>query len=356
MQTKPLRLCYISRNYKTLKTGGGKAKTDIELTLERMGAVNLGLKQTRNRNKLYDFVRNLVGVAYALLRCRKGDVVVLQYPVKKYFDSICRFVRWRGGYTVAIIHDLGCFRRKRLTVKQEILRLNLANVIIAPNAYQQQWLADRGCRAHITIYGLHDYLTEQIKAYTYEELIKRPKSKHHTLCFVGNLSEKKNGYLYELGRKLTHTHLHLFGNHFSKVAAAACADRLCYHGFGYDEDIIRARVADFGLSWYGDLCDGARGDLGEYMEINNPHKISLYLRCGMPVILWSKAGLAKVVEQEGIGICVDSLGEIEARLDALTDEQYRTMLKNVARVAAEIAAGQSCRKAVRAAYDWLSEQ
>lgn len=354
MQTKQLRLCYISRNYKTLKTGGGKAKTDIELTLGRMGAVNLGLKQTRHSNKTYDFFRNLSGVMYALSRCRKGDVVVLQYPVKKYFDFICRFVRWRSGYTIAIIHDLGCFRRKRLTVEQEIARLNRADVVIAPNDYQKQWLIDHGCRAHITIYGLHDYLTDRIEPYTYETLATQFNQSSYSLCFVGTLSERKNGYIYELGRRLDHTKVHLYGNHFSEKAATG-SRLLINHGFSHDEEIIRARVADFGLSWYGDLCDGAQGNLGEYMEINNPHKISLYLRCGMPVILWKRAGLADVIEREGIGFCVDSLFEIEERLDALTDEQYRTMLKNVARISAEIAEGQSCRKAVLDAYDWLSE-
>lgn len=354
MQAKKLRLCYVSRNYKTLQTGGGKAKTDIEQTLNEMGAVNLGLPQTRNKHKIYDFFRNLFGIVRLIGTCRKGDVVVLQYPVKKYFDTICRFVHRRGGYIVAIIHDLGCFRRKRLTVEEEIVRLNRADVLIAPNAYQKRWLIDHGCRAQITIYGLHDYRTEQIKPYTFEELCNRPDRTHYSLCFVGGLHEKNNGYLYRLGEILKHTELHLYGNGFSKAAASA-SKLLRYHGFGHDETIIRDRVADFGLSWYGDTCDGASGNLGEYMVINNPHKVSLYLRCGMPVILWNKAGLAEVVKQEGIGFCVDSLDEVEERLDALTEEQYRAMLKNVARIATKIAKGQSCRTAVKDAYDWLSD-
>lgn len=56
------RLTYISRNYKSTRYGGAKARVDMEDILEDMGAVNLGLKRTFHSNKAVDYFRNLAGI------------------------------------------------------------------------------------------------------------------------------------------------------------------------------------------------------------------------------------------------------------------------------------------------------
>ena len=57
-----------------------------------------------------------------------------------------------------------------------------------------------------------------------------------------------------------------------------------------------------------------KGSFGEYLRINNPHKTSLYLASGIPVIIWSKAALAEFIEKNKCGITVDSLYEIADKL------------------------------------------
>ena len=79
------RLCFLSRNYYGLSGAGNKAKTDIECTLREMGAVNIGLRTTFYDNKVVAFLLNLVGIIKASFCLRRGDTLVLQYPVKKYF-------------------------------------------------------------------------------------------------------------------------------------------------------------------------------------------------------------------------------------------------------------------------------
>lgn len=351
-----MRLCYLSRNYKNVALGGGKAKTDIEQTLAAMGAVNLGLRQTRSTNKVYDFVRNLTGVLRAMWRLQKGDVLVLQYPVKKWFEPLCKAAHRRQAKVVAIIHDLGSFRRKRLTVAEEIARLNHADVVIAPNPYQQQWLLEQGCRARVTVYGLHDYLSDEViePAHPAPEPDAAGKV-YFSACFVGNLSPKINGYLYRLADRLHEVTLHLYGSSFAEGESRSNAP-LQYHGFGHDMTLMRSIEGDFGISWYGESIAGPEGALGEYMAFNNPHKVSLYLRCGIPLIIWRKAGLGSLVEQEGIGLVVDSLEELEKRLTTLTLEEYRIMQQNVRRVVTQIAAGGSCRRAVEEAISVLQDK
>lgn len=44
--------------------------------------------------------------------------------------------------------------------------------------------------------------------------------------------------------------------------------------------------------WDGDSVDTCAGNTGAYLRYNNPHKTSLYLACGMPVIVWKEAAIA----------------------------------------------------------------
>ena len=80
---------YLSKNYPNLSSAGNKAKTDIETILSDAGFVNIGLKQTHYNNKLLGFIFTLLGVLKASFLVSKGDWLVLQYPLKKYFSFIC---------------------------------------------------------------------------------------------------------------------------------------------------------------------------------------------------------------------------------------------------------------------------
>ncbi len=130
---KQNRLCYISRNYYNLTSAGNKAKTDNEDTLDEMGAVNLGLHRTVRNSKIIAFFLDLAGILRACLLLQKGDTLFLQYPVKKYFSFLCKVAGLKGAKTVSLIHDLGSFRRKKLTVEKEINRLSHSDYIIASN-------------------------------------------------------------------------------------------------------------------------------------------------------------------------------------------------------------------------------
>lgn len=81
------RLCYVSRCYGAKESAGRKAKTDYEDILASMGARNLGLGRRYGGSKVRAFLRNLAGVGAYFFRVRRGDCVVLQYPVKKLLLS-----------------------------------------------------------------------------------------------------------------------------------------------------------------------------------------------------------------------------------------------------------------------------
>ena len=119
--------CYISKNYRNLGNAGDKAKTDIELIMDRLGFKNIGRPQTRSKNSVKAYLNTLFSVLKGVSSISKGDILVLQYPLKKYYDFVVDKAVSKGAKVITVIHDLGSFRRKALSVKQEIERLNHAD-------------------------------------------------------------------------------------------------------------------------------------------------------------------------------------------------------------------------------------
>ena len=140
-------ICYLSRNYRGVDNAGNKAKTDIEQIMESHGFRNVGLKQTRYRNVVVAFCRTLFSVLKSILCLRKGDVLVLQYPLKKYYAFVCNMAHLRGCKVVTLIHDLGSFRRKKLTIPQEIARLDHSDCVIVHSERMRDWLLEHGGQA-----------------------------------------------------------------------------------------------------------------------------------------------------------------------------------------------------------------
>lgn len=330
-----MRHCYISRNYKNLASAGGKAKSDIEEIMKRRGFCNLGLKQTSHKNKAVDFVLTFTGVALAAMRLRKGDILVLQYPMKKYYETVCNIAHRKGAKVITQIHDLGSFRSKKLTVKQEIDRLNHSDAIIAHNETMRKWLLDNGCAAKVVCLGIFDYLSP------HPITSERPapcEGVPFSIFFIGNLNPKSNPFVYELPRVLKRNPVVLYGNKYRPELMDEGSTAV-YEGYGKDYRLMQNNKGDFGLSWYGESLDEGIGKIGEYMAYNNPHKVSLYIRCHTPVIISRNAGLASFVEENGIGICVDSLRDLDGILNSMTVEDYERMKANVISVSDKIASG-----------------
>ena len=346
-----MRLCYISRNYYGLSGAGNKAKTDIERTLKGLGARNLGLRTTFYDNKVVAFLLNLVGIVKMMFCIRKGDRLVLQYPVKKYFSFICRVAHWRKAQIIVIIHDLMSLHRKRVTLETELSRLSKGDVIIASNEKMQEWLAAQGLQRPMTALGLFDYL---------DNVPHEPHKTHEShephawsLVYAGALVMRKNSYLLELANKAEHFDLHIYGNADGLLGIDKAPHAVCYP-FTPADEFIRNADGDFGLVWDGDSLETCQGDFGEYLRYNSPHKVSFYLRAGLPVIIWREAAVASIIEQEGIGITIASIAELEQRLQTLTKEELEQMRKNVARVSARLASGQYFQEALRSALAILT--
>lgn len=335
--------CYISKNYRNLGNAGDKAKTDIEAVMDRMGFTNIGLPQGRSKNTVKAYFTTLFSVLKGVAGLKKGDIVVLQYPLKKYYDFVVGRAVNKGAKVITVIHDLGSFRRKKLTVEQEVARLNRSSVVIVHSPAMLKWLRDHGVTTKMVVLGLFDYLSDSQAVERADEPLARPG-----LMFAGNVGPVANGWIYELANDAPDVDLVLYGggmDHSRKTA------NMVEKGFVDSDTLIATAEGDYGVVWYGGSLDEGAGPLGDYLQYNAPHKTSLYLRAGIPVIIWEKAALAQIVSELGVGVAVPSLRGITERLKGITPVEYARMRRNAAEVARKLADGEFIAEALRKAVE-----
>lgn len=337
-----MRLTYLTRNYKNTGNGGGKARIDSEDILNEMGAVNLGRKRTFITNKAADFFLNIGGILRLSYRLRRGDLLVLQYPIKKFYTLLCRIAHARGAKVITLVHDLGSFRRRRISVDTELRRLDMSDVVIAANENTVAWLRAQGFKRPLVQQIAWDFLTPA----TPSDAPTDPMS----VSFIGGLSPQRNGFLYHLPPAIK---LHLYGKNGD---SSALRDGSVMHGFASPDTLVAEADGRYGLIWYGESTSEHIGYIGEYIKYCNPHKLALYMRAGKPVIVWRGSGVARWVENENIGITVDSLDDLDRVLADISEEEYARMRRCALEMGKRMARGEFLTRAINESIKILESE
>ncbi len=340
---KEQRLCYISRNYYNLTSAGNKAKTDYEDILHAMNGKCLGFGRKISSNKFIAFFYNLLSVLTTCLQIKKGDVIVLQYPIKKYFSFICNIAHLKKAKVITLVHDLGCFRRKKLTVSQELKRLAHSDYVIATNTIMKSWLKEQGFKKPMGALGFHDYLSPMQHAVN-----KHEKEGDWNIVYAGSLNLRKNSFILKMREIDRSFKFHLYGN-MEDYNALAKDNNIVWHGFMPADTFIANVKGDFGLVWDGDSLEDCHGDFGSYLKYNTPHKASFYLRAGLPLIVWNQSAIAPLVAEEGVGRVISSLKELPNLLERLTSEDFQQMQANAHKLSIKINQGEYLKCAIQKA-------
>ena len=119
-----------------------------------------------------------------------------------------------------------------------------------------------------------------------------------------------------------------------------------YNGQYSPNELPQHLTQNFGLVWDGSSSETCNGKFGNYMKYNNPHKVSLYLSSGIPVVIWRHAALAKFIVNNHLGIAVDSLQEMDERVAAMSESEYNTYKTNAIKISGELRSGEFIKKAV----------
>ncbi|OUL58347.1 hypothetical protein [Pseudoalteromonas ulvae] len=333
---------YIARNYRSKFDAAGKAKMDCETILQNNGWKNIGLKQTWIANSILGTLISVFSVTLGILRLKKGSTLCLQYPFHKFYGYCLWGAKLKKCDVLTIVHDVRSLKGKYGFSEKEIAILNQSDKLIVHNDKMRAWFEQQNIKPQLANIEAFDYLhTDQPQA------VRTPINVEQIrVVFAGNMGP----FIYELDHlERGNFKFDLYGVGFdaSKIHDRENT-RLDYKGCFPADKVIDCIDGDFGLVWYGNSLDSCDGETGQYLQYNNPHKLSLYLLCEMPIIIWDKAAMADFVETAGIGFKVSSLKEIKQRLSELTPEQIAQMKANVLKVKADLQTGQYLSRALKA--------
>lgn len=327
------RRCYISRCYPHQLTGGFKAKSDIEEIMRQNGFYNLGLPQKINNNKIYIFIYNLLSYIIAAFSIKKNDIIVLQYPLKKYFYLLSLIAKIKNANTIVLIHDLGCFRRKKLNLEKERKRLSKTHHLIVLSDKMKEFVLQNEYKQTVSVLHLWDYINNT----TAQERICYQTGRPQVLV-VGKFSNNLSSYIYELINNSNDLDFEVYGQGLD-INLINNQNQLIYNGLQESSLIIQNTKAHYGLLWYGSKLNDMTAPYGEYLKINTSHKTSLYILAHLPLIVWSKSSIAKFIKENKIGVCVDSLVDLEEVLNNISEKDYVEMCENTKQIANKIKQG-----------------
>ena len=262
--------------------------------------------------------------------------VIMQYPLHFNFvlkKALCDSLK--NNEVIFIIHDVNALRDfGGAVIKNEIAEMNLAKAVIVHNDIMGEALQKLGLTVPWISLELFDYLLPCIP--------QRSFSKGTTMAFAGNLGKSK--FLRKAEMETLGLHFNLYGPGFKEELIKW--NNVSYKGSLPPEEVPFKLEGNFGLIWDGTDIRTCDGPTGIYMKFNNPHKLSLYIAAGLPVIVWKQAAIARFVEENGIGIVIDSLTEVSDKIQMISELQYNIMSKNVKKFQEKIINGAFTKKAL----------
>lgn len=336
---------YLEVSVDNSKDASSKAVKDCNQILKNLGFTSFQLNILRSGNKFIKKINNSFQMM-KIYKISKNSLVIIPHPIyinKKYMEFIKNAKEKNNLVLVFLIHDLDSLRGMFLDAKKDFEWLDntmyeIADYIIAHNANMISYLIEKGVsRNKIINLKIFDYLTDL-------NIQKKEIKRSLTLNIAGNLDAKKSGYLEKLNYIDKDIHINLYGVNYSK--SLLFSDSFIYKGSFSPEQIPNQLNEGFGLVWDGYDIDGCKGNTGEYLKYNNPHKLSLYLISGLPVIIWSYAAEADFVIKNKIGLAVDNISDIKDVYESLTEENYKEMVINVKKCAEKVSCGYYLNHAI----------
>ncbi|MDE6040786.1 MAG: hypothetical protein K2F99_04340 [Muribaculaceae bacterium] len=332
-------LYYIRHSFRRQANAGSKPSTDIEAVLASIGARGLGLPGAYFAKDMAVHLRDIINSAIVKATMPRNKAILLQYPAQYDIEALARCARKRGNRLIVVVHDINALRGRPEADHADVLAE--ADAILAHTPAMKAYLEELYPQARVIVPGMFDYIQANVP--------QGQTTRSHSVVFAGNLG--KSGFLSNLefssGLRLV-----LFGvGAPESLIEKAFVD---YRGSCMPEE-IPARICDegFGLVWDGNSTSGCTGPMGEYLRYNAPYKLSSYIAAGIPVVIWSEMGITDFVTRNGLGIAVDSLDELEATLNGISNEEYEAMKRNVRKVQEMVSRGDFARSAILEALSLL---
>ena len=318
------------------KTAASKARVDVLSILEAEGYQMLYLPKTMSLGNMLRFRKKLNGMA------KGGAHVVIEYPcwMKKRMYIVYMLCKLQGIKLYGIIHDVAALRFK-VSHKLDMALLKLFDGLVSHNPSMTKWLREKGYKKKIVDLNVFDYLLDSPRNFHEASLNGQCK-----LFYAGNLAYNKATYIYDHKiSELDNVQLNVYGIEFDK--SRMNGSKVKYQGVFNPGSPDLLEKYHFGLIWEGTSLDKCEGLFGDYIRYNNPHKFSLYLSLGLPIVVWKEAAIAKFITENKIGVTISNFLELEDLAQKVNPETYKSYLNNIKTVSEKVRSGYFLRTALK---------
>jgi len=322
-----------------VNSAASKAVLDCNAIFLQQGYKDFTFTVADNSNRAWYYIlllKNLLRFCFAI---KPWSVVGVQYPllsINNVFKYFIKLTRLKGVKYFCIIHDLDSLRTGGTDanlIRKEIMNLNCYDCVIAHNSFMVNWLKTNGLTAKIIALEVFDYLSPDFK----------PAEKSYAekqIVYAGNLIKSK--FVYALPQ-IKNWHFKIYGPNYIAQNAKEHVN-LQWEGQFSPEEIAGRLEGNFGLIWDGTSIDKCDEVLGNYLRYNNPHKFSLYIAAGLPVIAPQDSAIGAMITSLNIGVLVNDLHDLEQV--KINEDDYELMRTNILNFRKKITTGFYFREAI----------
>lgn len=298
--------------------GGGasvKAPQDIHSIALQNGYEEYPIVMNGCKNKKLFVIVLFLKIIRLAIHLPKGATLLIQYPSLN--PKILYFILplLKRNHLITLLHDINSVRENGYLSSLENKVLSHFDEIIVHTPEMQTYFEHRlrpGIKYHYLGYFPYIAIPD-----------KEVRQLSRQVCFAGNIN--KSLFFSDFVSKNKELALIVYGSYSSNNAIK---NKYEYKGI-FKPDKIGHLEGSWGLVWDGDSTETCSGTWGNYLKIIAPHKFSLYVLAGLPLIVWKDSAMAKLVEVKNIGITVASLSEISARISAVSNNDYKEYCANI---------------------------
>ena len=300
--------------------GALKAKADYAAIAQTVGWTRLPLY--RYNDTRFDQATLIAHIQEWLAPVKANNLVVHQFPtyMSAQFEQLfVATLQERQVRQALVIHDIEPLRLNKLDPWEFDVLKQYDTLIVHSDAMRHR-LQAAGITSHFIIQPLFDYLGASVTPARFSTQIN----------FAGTFQKSPWLQTYRAAP------ITLFGAKPKKWRAVDFPENIAYQGNFDPDEIINQLTQGFGLIWDDDFDDKT---YQTYTKYNAPHKASLYLRAGLPLIAWSESAIGQLITTHNLGFTIDHLSELTDKLARVSAADFSTWQANGAVIAEKLQQG-----------------
>ncbi|MFT3679129.1 MAG: hypothetical protein QM791_02580 [Ferruginibacter sp.] len=305
----PVNKYYVKELYEEQQFTAAVLRKDNEALLNNEAYRPLTFRNSK-KGSLFIKMTRLLDAFLLSKKCAENSMVLFHFPLlATAYDWLHIFLKWRNIKTTAVIIDLDGIRdNDDLLLKKEIQQLKRFDYLIAHNNSMKDLILSHLPAAKVFTINIFDYPAKNTP-------VERTLSR--SVCIAANF--EKAPFVHQLNN-FTGVNFYLYGQGY-KDKLPDHSSNIHYKGIIEPHLLPGIAEGSFGLIWDGpstDYCDN-------YLRYNTPHKLSLYLAAGLPVIVWKESAIATFVKETNTGVAIQSLEELNSLFDKISANDYAHM-------------------------------